>query len=155
VEFGELVRQAKDYVLKHGSHPTVLVASGEQGRQYIYLPDFPNRSEEKILYLFGAGKQTAQFGSVGALSRVFLVMEAWQGKNSNIRPSQDPNRIEVLVISCLDLATKEQSVVCLEYIRDAKGILREIKDMVLPDGQTVAKAESPLLPAFVAGYTHR
>ena len=59
------------------------------------------------------------------------------------------------MISCLDLATKEQSVTCLEYIRDANGILREIKDMVLPDGQTVAKAESPLLPAFVAGYTHR
>lgn len=79
----------------------------------------------------------------------------WQGKNRNIRPAQDPNRIEVLVISCLDLATKEQSVVCFEYVRDAKGILREIKDMVLPDGQTVAKAVSPLLPAFVAGYTHR
>ena len=155
MEIGELVRQAKDFVLRHGGHPTVLVASGENGRLYIYLPDFPNNYEEKLLCLFGAGKQAAQTGSPGKLDKVFLVMEAWQGKNMHIRPSQDPNRVEVLIISCLDLATKEQSVASLEYIRDAKGILREIKDMVLPDGQTVAKAESPLLPAFVAGYTHR
>jgi len=57
VELIEMVRQAKDFVLRHGGHPTVLVASGEHGREYIYLPDFPSRHEEKILCLFGASKR--------------------------------------------------------------------------------------------------
>ncbi len=63
MEIGELVRQAKDFVLKHGGHPTLLVASGEKGRLSIYLPDFPSDHEEKMLYLFGAGRQAAQTGS--------------------------------------------------------------------------------------------
>jgi len=149
----DIVAQAKSWVLRYGSHPTILLVNGTRENRYIYLPDFPN--EQKITFMFGVGKRKAELGNVGSLNKLFLIMEAWQGKNITIRPSQDPNRIEVLVISCLDLATQEQSVTCLEYIRDAKGILREIKVVTLPDGQTVAKAESPLLPAFVAGYTHR
>ncbi len=149
----DIVAQAKSWVLRYGSHPTILLVQGTRENRYIYLPDFPN--EQTVEFMFGVGKRTAELGNVGSLNKLFLIMEAWQGRNINIAPSQDPNRIEVLVISCLDLATREQSVTCLEYIRDAKGILREIKDVTLPDGQTVARAESPLLPAFVAGYTHR
>ncbi len=149
----DIVAQAKSWVLRYGSHPTILLVQGTKENRYIYLPDFPN--EQKVEFLFGVGKRTAELGNVGSLNKLFLVMEAWQGRSINIPPSQDPNRIEVLLVSCLDLRTREQRVTCLEYIRDAKGILREIKDMVLPDGQTVAKAESPLLPAFVAGYTRR
>lgn len=155
MEIADMVREAKEFVLKHGEHLTLLVASGEKGRLYIYLPDFPDEYAEKVHFLFNVGREAGATKSPGRLNKVFLVMEAWQGRNIHIRPSQDPNRIEVLIIGCLDMATKEQSATRLEYIRDANGILREIKDMVLPDGQTVAKAESPLLPAFVAGYTHR
>ncbi|MFL5629220.1 MAG: hypothetical protein ACJ788_26875 [Ktedonobacteraceae bacterium] len=105
--------------------------------------------------MFSAGKRTAELGNIGELYKLFLVMEAWQGTNITIRPSQDPKRIEVLAIGCLDVLTKEQKVTTLEYVRDEKGNLIEIKDVVLPDGKTVGRAEGPLLPAFVAGYNLR
>ncbi len=150
-----VVQQAKAAVLKNGWHMPTVLFSGTKQEGLMLLEDFPNEHMEKVKYLYYAGVYAKHKSFVGTLSKVFLVMEAWQGRNINIPPSQDPSRIEVLLVSCLDLATREQHVTCLEYIRDAKGILREIKDMVLPDGQTVAKAKSPLLPAFVAGYTHR
>ncbi len=92
----EVVPMSKDFVLKHGGHPTVLIVSGEHGRRYLYLPDFPSDYAEKVLFLFGGGKQTARLGNVGTLSKVFLVMEAWQGRSINIRPSQDDAIPEVV-----------------------------------------------------------
>jgi len=151
----DVLRQAKDFVLRHGYHPPVLWIQGTNGRKYILFEEFPNEYEEKVALMYVAGKQLAQQSKMGPLNNVFLVMEAWMGKNRTIRPSQDPERIEVLIISRLDVLTQEQTVITLEYIRDVDGILREIKDMVLPDGETAAKAESPLLPAFIAGYTGR
>ena len=155
MEMEKVVEQAKSWVLRYGCHPTVLLVHGAKGNRYIYLPGFPNEYAEKIGCMFGAGKRTAELGNIGKIYKLFLVIEAWQRTNITIRPSQDPKRIEVLVIGCLDVLTKEQKETTLEYVRDEKGNLIEIKDIVLPNGKTVARAEGPLFPAFVAGYNLR
>jgi hypothetical protein len=141
-------------VLKCGGCLPMLLVFGATEATHLLLEDFPNDHEEKIRFLMGAGVFLKHKHDLGTLSKVFLVMEAWMGKNSNILPSQDPKRMEVLVVGSLDVATKEQTVATFEYIRDAEGILREMKEVVLPDGTRIAQAESPLLPAFVAGYTN-
>jgi len=155
----KVVRLAKDVVLKQGYHLPQLVLCGEQGNGAMIIEGFPNEYEKKVKTMFLAGVETKRRCNVGKLSKVFFVLETWMvtlEKGEKITPArQHPRRIETLVISCLDISTKEQMVTSLEYIRDANGTLREIKDHVLPDGATTARAESPLLPAFVAGYNHR
>jgi len=151
----QVVRLAKDVVLRQGYHVPQLVLCGTKGNAAVVLPDFPNEHEEKVTYMMLTGKYLSKNHSLGKLRKVFLVLEAWMGKNVAIRPSQDPQRVEVLVVSSLDVLTEEQTVISLEYIRDADGILREIKEMVLSDGERAASVESPLLPALVAGYNHR
>jgi len=150
----QVIRQAKEIVLKYGEHIPLLLAFGAMDAAHIMLEDSPDEHEEKIRYLMRAGVFLRHKRDLGTLRTVFLVMEAWMGTNIQIRPSQDPKRMEVLIIGSLNVATQEQEVATLIYTRDADGILREIKEVVLPDGTRVAKAESPLLPAFVAGYTN-
>jgi len=152
----DVLQQAKGYVLRYGYHPTVLQVHGTKGRKYILFEEFPDEHEAKVAFMYVAGKHLAQQSDLGRLNNVFLVMEAWMVKlevgEHYTRPSQHPKRIEVLIISRLNVLTQEQTVTTLEYTRDEKGDLIEIKDSELPDGGTV---ESPLLPAFVAGYTGR
>jgi len=152
----DVVQQAKGFVLRYGYHPTVLAVHGANGRRYVLFEEFPADYEAKVAFLYAAGKKLSQQSKLGTLNNVFLVTEAWmvkleQGKPF-IRPSVHPKRIEVLVISRLDVLTEEQTVTTLEYVRDEKGNLIEIKESSLPHGVT---AESPLLPAFVAGFTGR
>jgi len=154
-----VIRTAEEFVLKYGYHPTVLWIQGTKERKYILFEDFPDEPEAKIGFMAYAGKTTAEMGNLGNLEQLVLVMEAWMVKLDKgeiyRRPSQHPERIEVLVIGSLDVATQEQRVTAFEYRRDADGMLRELQKYVLPDGSTVAQAESPLLSAFIAGYTHR
>jgi len=153
---GEMVQMAKLIAVKQGYHAPMLFLDGTIAKAPMLLEQFPNEHEEKIKYLYFAGNQFSKKHEIGTLNKVFLVMEAWMATlptdEPYIRPSQHPKRTEVLLIACLDAHTKEQTVTTLECKRDAKGNLRELKDMSLPNGMT---AESPLLPAFAAGYEGR
>ena len=98
-----------------------------------------------------AGVELAQSGEVGEVEQVIYVCEAWSSppRTPFIRPSQDPNRTEVLLISALDAKTNTQTLEMYACIRDAKQIVIDLKRLPLPEG---GKVESPLLPAFLAGY---
>jgi hypothetical protein len=150
VEMEEIVQVAKWIALKQGYHTPMLFLDGTIAKAPVILETFPNEHEEKIKYLFVTGQRFSKKPEIGKLNKVFFVMEAWMGTNLTIRPSCDPKRIEVLVIVCLDMLKKEQTVRSLEYVRDANGKLIELKEASIPDNVI---AESPLLPAFVAGYT--
>jgi len=145
----EMVQMSKFIVLKQGYHAPMLFLDGTIANAPMILGKFPNEHEDKITYLYLAGKHFSDKHQIGKLNKVFLVMEAWMGMSANIRPSRDPNRIEALIVACLDIRKNEQTVATLEYLRNADGNLIEIKDTSIPNG---TKAESPLLPAFVAGF---
>lgn len=146
----KIVQVAKWIALKQGYHAPMLFLDGTIAKAPMILEQFPNEHEEKIKYLYVAGKQFSKKHEIGTLNKVFFVMEAWMGTNVAIRPSRDPKRIEVLIIACFDILKNEQTVTSLVYVRDPSGKLIAIKDASMPDN---GKAESPLLPAFVAGYT--
>ena len=145
----EMVRMSKLIALKQGHHMPMLFLDGTIARAPMILMEIPAEHEDRVKYMFLAGKKFSGKDEIGKLNKVFMIMEAWMGTNVNIRPSRDPKRIEVLIIACLDILTNQQTVTSLEYVRDASGTLADIKDYPMPDGVT---AESPLLPAFVAGY---
>jgi hypothetical protein len=95
-----------------------------------------------------AGKQ-----NVGDLKYLIFVVESWLSLPKKgepyIQPSKDPKRKETLMITTLDVAQNTQGVVIYQMIRDKWGRLIELNKRPFPDEVTV---ESPLLPAFVAGY---
>jgi hypothetical protein len=157
MEMEEIVRLATTIVLKQGYHAPQLLVWGERGAGSVLCADFPNEYEEKLAYMFTAGKHTRLKHDIGMLKRVFFVVEVWAMKHENgtpfIRPHLHPKRKEMLHIACLDLRTKEHTSSCLEYIRDTDNNLVELKRVIFPDGTKVAKTESELLPMFVTGYT--
>jgi hypothetical protein len=158
VEMDGMVQIARLIALKQGYHIPMLFLDGTIAKAPMILGKFPDEHEEKVKYLYRAGKNFSKKNEIGKLNKVFFISEAWMGRITNteafergefIRPSLDPKRIETLVVSCLDCATKAQTVKTLEYVRDQKGDLTELKDVDLPDGVI---AKSLLLPAFVVGY---
>src|SRR5690348_986325 len=127
----EIVQIAKGIALKYGCHAPQLLLFGEQGVVPMTFLDFPGEQEEKISYMFGAGKHCSSNHSIGKLNKVFFVSEAWMVRMNKdepyIRPAFHPKRIEVLIISCLDCCTNEQTVQTLEYVRDHQGQLTDLK----------------------------
>jgi hypothetical protein len=145
----DMVQIAMMIAVKQGHHAPMLFLDGTIAKAPMMLEDVPDEHEEKVLYLYHAGKCFSKKHEIGKLNKVFLIWEAWMGTNITIRPSTDPKRIEVLLIGCLDVLTNKQTMEMLEYVRDPKGNLIELKQLPLPKDSSV---ESPLLPAFVAGY---
>lgn len=85
-----------------------------------------------------------------------FVSEGWMsrrddGGDFSTPPSKDPNRHEVLIISGVEIASKQTSMEIFEMIRDASGELRELRDFSHTDYEEIT-GESPLLDAFVYGY---
>ena len=75
-----------------------------------------------------------------------------EGEPPSSRPSQDPKRKEVLVISNLSTSEQESRLVIFEMVRDVEGQLAELRDIQLPGENEESHAETPLLDAFVDGF---
>src|SRR5260370_18789237 len=145
----EMVQMAKLITLVQGHHAPMLFLDGTIAKAPMILGKFPDVHEDKIKYLFSAGKSFSMKHEIGMLNKVFFVSEAWMGTNMTIQPSKDPKRIEVLIITGLDVVTNEQTLEMLKFVRDTKENLVDLQPMPLPDNGSI---QSPLLPAFVAGY---
>ena len=67
------------------------------------------------------------------------------------RPSQDPNRMEVLVISQYIVATQHVTLVTYEMKRDGEGKLVALEEQAHSDDPRVSGVDT-LLEAFVSGF---
>jgi hypothetical protein len=68
-------------------------------------------------------------------------------------PSNDPARKEVLVIDCLNIQSQKNDLVVFEMIRNAEGALADLRDFGTSDDKGALTAHSPLLTAFVKGFS--
>ena len=136
-------------MLRDGECSPIVFARGTKGNVYMPLPE-GKTLPERVAIMTQAGKRMAEDGMVGEIEQVIYVFQGWSSpaRTPYIRPSLDPNRHEVLVISALDAKTNTQTLQMYACIRDAKQAVIDLK-RVLPEE---AQAESPLLPAFLAGY---
>ena len=153
MHFHEVVAQAKASALKTGGHMPVLLLEGTKQSYVVALDTFPDDSLEKRRTLFAVGYSVARNDKLGALVQVYFISEAWvsiirQGTLPDVRPSQDPQRQEILVISCINLKEQTKEIAILSYVRDNEGRLIAIKDF----GNEGIQFESELLDAFLAGY---
>ena len=145
---------AQTEALKHGGHvPTILVTGTEKG-MVGQLPELPDTHEGRAQILFNAGYTLAQEGSLGLPIQVFFISEAWlslpEDGELKVRPSEDPNRIEILLIAGLHLLQQIHSFVAIEMIRDEAEQLIELREHSRHVGE--GRSYSPLLDAFLLGY---
>lgn len=147
---------AKEHLLEHGTHVPTVIAIGTCGKGIGQLDGALDSHEERVQAMRVLGKVFRREGSVGQLLKIYFVSEGWMSVAKKpgadlMRPSLDPNRIEVLVVSELDLQNQKTNMLLFEMARDEKQKLVEIKPYeadVAKDGKT----KSYLLEAFIRGY---
>lgn len=148
-------KTAEQTILHTGGHYPQLVCSNQNDELMAVGMDFPDSHQGKRLVMLKAGNEVGkQFSDI---DEVYFISEAWtskakDGKIPDVRPSQDPNRVECLLIHCCDLgAGAEKSKLLLyDMIRDKKGNLTELKSR--SDEDKPDEIDSPLMDAFVVGY---
>lgn len=148
-----VAHNAKANLLRRGNHPPTLIAEGDRKTLDIQVeplaPTHPDRAQQ----LFGLGLVLAQSGEVGVLQQVFFIAEAWMSTANpqRVRPAQDPQRQEVLLVSRHILRPPKDEAVVFQMRRNAKGKLTSA--VSFPDDNPERnEAHSPLIQAFVIGY---
>jgi hypothetical protein len=122
---------------------------GTHGKVVLELKHFGATAQEREIDMLNAGTLIACKSNVGELELIVLVNEAWMGTNMDILPSQDPKRIEVLLVNSIDARTQEERLLIFEIKRDTHGNVVALTEKVLPaEGSPKGK----LLPAFQKGY---
>jgi hypothetical protein len=136
-------------MFKFGSHTPTLFVQGTKDKVVMQLP-FGEDNLERIEIMTQAGIQLGKSGQIGDVEMVVFVDEAWvsPARTPYVRPSEDPDRMEVLLITALDPQTSKQTVQMYSCVRDYKGTVIELK----PSSTGAAEVESPLLPAFMTGF---
>lgn len=148
----EIVNIAKKILTQFGQHAPMLFVRGSKSKGMVTFNDFGPDHEDKIRQMANAGVDNAMKHNSGDLHYLIFVTEAWVSTNKEYlksAPSKDPKRKEMLIITTLDVVTKKQGLLMYQMIRDKRGNLIELNKSPFPEEATV---ESPLLPAFVAGY---
>jgi len=148
-EVKKIVDVAKTIFLRDGYHAPIVIVKGTKGGRTVLLEQFGDTANERAKDMFYAGALLAQKGNIGELELIVFVSEGWIGTNINVLPSQDPNRIEVLLINSLDARTQKENTLQFEIKRDPKGKVLDLKELVF--SKTV-EAKGWLLPAFQKGY---
>ncbi len=155
----ELVaRHATEIALRDGSHqPTLIVESDQNQSGILQFGIMPGTFAEREQQMFTAGFVFSRRGEVGALKQVFFITEGWMSLLENdqtpeMRPSEDPKRKEVLLISQMNTQNHQQDMVIYEMLRDDAGALQDLLEFKVEGESGEEHMESPLLEAFVLGY---
>jgi hypothetical protein len=151
-----IASMAKDHLLKTGGHPPTVLVIGTRGTVEGHLEVDMANHQEKVNAMRILGKVLSKERKLGDLRKVFFISEAWisvPGKpgSNPMRPSLDPNRVEILLVSELDMASKKSSILLYEMVRDQGGELREVIPYQFEDDKK-GETRSYLLEAFVSGY---
>lgn len=148
-------QKAREVALRDGYHVPSVFARGTERSAIGQLADLPGTHEARVKHLFEAGVQLRQEGQLGLLLQVIFITEAWlslpEDGELNVRPSEDPNRIEALIIAGLSILEELSSMTIFEMVRDEEGELVDVREFRQQDS-TEGEMQSPLLDAFVAGY---
>lgn len=156
ITFEQVTHLAQEVLLRDGHHVPTLIVDGSVRPVIMQIDDLASTFEGGAQQMFIAGLALARDGSAGRLRSVYFVSEAWlsqlhEGKLPDIPPSQDPQRIEVLIVNGWEVRSQRIGLAIYEMVRDEQGSLREIREFALPD-EAPTSSDSPLLRAFWAGF---
>jgi hypothetical protein len=155
----QVTRLAQESLLRQGSHPPTLTVDGFKNPIVIQMERLAPTYEARLQQMYITGQALSHEGTAGKLRGVYFITEAWlsqarDGELPGMRPSQDPQRKEVLIVSGLSGLIGHRRQVHLaifEMLRDEQGALRETRDYTFPDDPELV-ADTPLLDAFLTGF---
>jgi hypothetical protein len=159
ITFEQVTRLAQEVLLRDGHHVPTLIVDSPKNPVVIQMDRLAPTFEGRMQQMFVTGQALSHEGTAGRVRSVYFVTEAWlsqarDGVLPGMRPSQDPQRKEVLIVSGLSgLIGHRQQVhlAIFEMLRDKEGALRELRDYTFPDDPELV-ADTPLLEAFLTGY---
>ncbi|MCB9437266.1 MAG: hypothetical protein H6673_09800 [Anaerolineales bacterium] len=147
---------AREVMLTNGFHLPTIIAQSESAQIVGQVPELGGSSDEKQAQLFALGFLLSQERVLRALHQVYLVTEAWSVVFKNpsavpteVRPSQHPDRVEVLIIAGLNVIEQIGSLTMYEMVREAEQVV-ELLEHSIPS--EVGEVKSALLEAFVLGF---
>lgn len=150
-----VVTQMKKMLLEQGDVPHIIFLETHKQWCPVILKDLPMESTLlKQIYCYAAGRQVAESLQDVPPQQLVFVTEAWMSENPDTYafPSDDPNRMEVLHLSVLDLDGQEMRFSSRDF-----QILRYPESVdVAPLQYDVEIMYDKILMAFLAGYvSHR
>ena len=159
--FETVSQMATDTLLKHGSHYPMLLLDGSRENALHLLAGFAQAESgtERQMQMFALGRQSATTNDWGDLRQAFFMMEAWfsdRSQNPSVRPSEDPNKREGLLVESYNFQTDQYNIALFEIIRtglDQVDLLDITEEQT--KGEPVTEENSPTLAAFVKGYSKR
>lgn|SRR5574341_1174186 len=156
ITFHEITSKAKELMLQDGQHVPILVIEGSKSLSVNLIHEMPETHGERLELLRFIGQVAAKDGRFGQLRQVFLISEGWmsassEGRPPEMRPSQDPNRKEVLIISGLKIEGLRKSLKLFEMVRNQNKQVVDLPE-ILPPKETDGTVEIPLLEAFAQGF---
>ena len=147
----EILTTVKKTVLHFGGFKPSLFVRGTKAKVYLSVP-FGETNDQRIDIMIRAGIQRAKESQVGDVEQVVYVTEAWvsPARDKYVQPSQDPDRMEVLIFNSLDGRTGAQTLEMYACVRNWKQEVTGLRPVPQPDGGAV---EGRLLASFMAGFT--
>ena len=153
----EIISNAKEIMLRDGYHVPVVILEVDKKLMGAQIPDMPATHGERVQLLRFLGQAAAKSGRVNQLQQVFMVNEGWmsvasEDKPEEIRPSQDPNRKEVLIISAIQMKERKKQMKVFEILRDSSEQVVGLEEFLPEEKKRDESVDIPLLDAFVQGF---
>lgn len=154
--FEDITEKAKEITLQDGEHVPVLIVEGSKSLIVSQIQAMPDTHGERLELMRFIGQLAAKSGKVGKLEQVFFISEGWMSTASkdqphDTRPSKDPARKEVLIISGLQLNGLKKSLRLFEMVRNQSKQVVALPELLTPQGRE-GEVEIPLLDAFAHGF---
>lgn len=153
----EIISNAKEIMLRDGYHIPVVIMEVDKKLKGAQIPDMPATHGERLEFMNFLGQAAAKSGRVDQLQQVFMVTEGWMSEPSEdvparIRPSEDPQRKEVLIISAIQVSKHKRQMEIFEVIRDANEQVIGLEKFLPGEKKEDESVAVPLLDAFVHGF---
>ncbi len=157
ISLDEIVSNAKEILLRDGNHVPALIVEGSKKLIVAPIPNMPETHGERIVLLRFLGQAAVKTGSIGQLQQVFIITEGWlsvgiKEESSEVRPSQDPNRKEVLIISGMQIKERRKIMKLFEILRDDENQVISLEESLRDVEEKEVTVEIPLVEAFVRGF---
>jgi len=156
ISLEEVISNAKEILLRNGQHIPTLIVEGSKSLVAGQINDLPETHEERLQLMRFLGHAADSSGRIDQLQQVFLISEGWlsmasENKPLVMKPSQNPKRKEVLIISCIHMKEHKKNMKIFEILRDNNKDVTSLEEF-LPDETKQGSVEVPLLDAFVDGF---
>jgi len=157
ISLEEIVSNAKEILLRDGQHIPTLIVEGSKSLVSGQIPDLPATHGERVELMRFLGQAAAKSGRVNQLQQIFMVTEGWmsepiEDKPTDLPPSQDPNRKEVLIISAVQMKERKKQLRLFEILRDSNEQVLSLEEILPDEMKKDGKVDVPLLDAFVQGF---